>query len=188
MKTLNAGATTALGLASVPLAMLVDMALTVPFRVNTSSWNLVYGGNTYNGLGGLGGIESIEESPGEVKGLRFELSGVPSSVIALALGEVVQGKAVTVYTAIFDRTTYQVLDTIAEWAGRLDTFVIVEQGETCTLQATAEHLGIDLLRPNIVRYSNDDQQRLFPGDVGFQYVNDQSDVPIVWPSRDFYRQ
>lgn len=188
MKTLNGPATAALGLASLPLATLVDMALTVPLRLNTSGWNLVYAGNTYQGVGVLGGIEAVDESPGDIKGLRFSLSGVPSSQIALALSEQVQGKAVTVYTAIFDRNTYQVLDTVVEWAGRLDVFNIIEEGDSCVLAATAEHAGIDLLRPNTVRYSNADQVRLFPGDVGFQYVIDQSDVPIVWPSRDFYRQ
>lgn len=188
MRTFTAPALSALAQPTVPLVVLVEMALTVPLRVNTSGWNITYGGNVYQGVGILGTIEPIDESAGSIASQRFSLSGVPSSQIALALGEQVQGKAVTIYSAIYDRDTYQLLDAVVEWAGRLDVFNIVEQGDTCTLQATADHAGIDLLRPNTVRYSNDDQLRLFPSDVGFQYVIDQSDVPIVWPSRDFYRQ
>ena len=187
MRTLSAPVLTALAQPTVPLASLSDMALSAPFRVNTSSWQLTWGGNTYDGMGRAGRIEVIEDSVGELNGLRFQLSGVPSDLIALALAEPLQGKPISIYTAIFDRNNYQILDAVLEWAGLLDKPDIVEDGDTCTIQCTAEHVGLDLLRPSNVRYSNADQQALFPGDRGFEYVIDQDEKPIIWPARSFFR-
>lgn len=188
MRTLNAGALSAIAQPSVALVQLVKMDLSAPVYLNSSSWNLTWAGNTYTGTGTLGSVRQIEDSPGEVKGVRFTLSGIPVDAIALALVEPVQGKPVTIYTAIFNPATYQIADAAVEWAGKLDVFNIAENGETCTLEVTAEHSGIDLLRPNVVRYSNSDQRRLFPSDRGFEYVVDQSDQAIVWPSREFYKK
>lgn len=188
MRTLNAAAISAIAQQSVALAMLVKLDLTAPVYLNTSGWGLTWNSNLYTGTGLLGSIREIEDAPGEVKGIGMSLAGIDASAIALALTEPVQGKTVTIYTAIFDPATYQIADATVEWAGKLDVFNIIEDGETCTLELTAEHSGIDLLRPNTVRYSNSDQRRLFPSDRGFEYVVDQSDQAIVWPSREFFKK
>ena len=33
-----------------------------------------------------------------------------------------------------------------------------------------------------------DQQAIYPGDRAFEYVVDQSDKPVVWPSREYFFQ
>jgi hypothetical protein len=188
MKTLSAPALAALAQPCVPLTALIQLDLSSTVYLNTSGWNLVWAGHTYTGAGAVGRVDAMEDAPGEIKGLRFELSGVPSSMLALALAEPVQGRPVTVSTAIFDPATYQVLDVSADWVGRLDVMSIVESGETATVVVTAEHRGVDLLRAAVVRYTNADQQRFFAGDRGLEYVVDQVDQPIVWPSREYFRQ
>lgn len=188
MRTLAAPALSALSQPSVPMASLIKMVFTggtVCF--NTTGWTLAWGGDSYLAVGQLGEIQEIDDSPGEVKGVSFSLSGVSSDAIALALVEPVQGKPLTIYTAIFNPSTYQIADASIEWAGKIDVFSIDENGETCALRVTAEHSGIDLLRPDVVRYTDADQRRLFSGDLGFQYVIDQSDKQIVWPSREFFK-
>jgi hypothetical protein len=188
VRAITGPAAAALDDPSLPLAVLIDMTLTSPLRLCTGGWNLTYGGNTYSAVGGLGSVEPTTESTGQPKGLRFTLSGVPSSMISLALAEPVQGKTVNVYVAIFDPATYTILDAALEWNGTLDTMVISEDGATATITVNAEHAGIDLLRAVPVRYTDMDQQRLFTGDLGFQYVTDQADQTIVWPAASFFRQ
>lgn len=188
MRSLTAPALSALSQPSVAMATLIKMVFTggtVCF--NTTGWTLTWGGDSYLAVGQFGQLQEIDDSPGEVKGVAFSLSGVSSDAIALALVEPVQGKPITIYTAIFDPSTYQIADAAVEWAGRIDVFTIEEDGETCTLRVTAEHAGIDLLRPAVVRYTDADQRRLYPGDLAFQYVIDQSDKQIVWPSREFFK-
>jgi len=164
------------------------MALNTPLNLNTASLDLNIGGKTYYGTKGLGQIEELTESPSEVKPLKFTLSGVPITNIALALTEPVQGKLVTIKLAIFDPTTYQLLDVDAVWVGRLDMFDIDDGVSTSTLSVTAEHAGIDLTRPGNLLYTDASQQTLFAGDLAFQFLNDQVEQRIVWPAASWGRQ
>lgn len=188
MRTLSAPAQAALLRSPLPLAVLVEMDLTLPLNLNTASIDLVQNGATYYGTKGLGKIEAIQDTPAEVKQLRFELSAVPSTMISLALQEPVQGKAVRIKLCIFDPDTYQVLDTRLRWSGLLDVFSIEDQaGGNATLQCTAEHAGIDLIRPTASYYSDSEQRRLNPGDFFFQFNADQVEQRIVWPDASFGR-
>lgn len=187
MRSLSSAITSALASSSVRIAQLVEMQLTQPLRLNTSPWDLAWSGNTWFATYGLGRIDPIEDSPGELKGLRFELSGVPSTVLATALSEPIQGKPINIYTAVFDAQC-QILDVLLDWSGRLDTMPIAEDGERATIAVTAEHIGVDLLRPAGINFSHQDQGRLHPGDQFFEYVIDQSDQQVVWPAAAFFRQ
>ena len=188
MRTLSAAEITALQSSNVPLAVLVEMALSTPLNLNTSSLDLTIGGTTYYGTRGLGTIDAVQETPAEVKQLRFTMSGVPTASIALALTEPVQGKLVTLKLAIFDPVTYQVLGSHTRWAGRMDVMSISDGGGSATLTVTAEHAGIDLTRPSVSQYTDQEQQRLFPGDLFLQYLNDQVEQRIVWPAASWGRQ
>lgn len=188
MRTLTAPALAALQSRSVPLAILVEMALSTQLNLNTTSLDLVYSGTTYYGTKGLGSINAIQETPNEVRQLQFTLSGVPSTAIALALTEQVQGKLVTVKLAVFDPANYTILDVRTRWAGRLDVMAIDDGSATGTLTISAEHAGIDLMRPRNVLYTDLDQQRLHPGDTGLQFMNDQVDQNIVWPAASFFKK
>lgn len=188
MRTISAAEIAALQSRSPPLAVLVEMALSTPLNLNTSSLNLTIGGTTYYGTRGLGTIDTVQETPAEVRQLRFTMSGVPSASIALALTEPVQGKLVTLKLAIFDPVTYQILGSHTRWSGRLDVMGIDDGAGSATLTVTAEHAGIDLIRPGVSLYTDLEQQRLFPGDLFLQYLNDQVEQKIVWPAASWGRQ
>lgn len=187
MRSLSPAATAALAARPVGLAQLVVMELTTTVYLNTTPWTLVWDGNTYLGAANAGSIDVIDDSPGELKGLTFQLNGVGADYIALALAEPVQGKAVTIHTAIFDAAS-QVADAVLEWAGRLDTMTIREDGGSAVVTVTAEHVGIDLLRPCNLLFSQQDQLRLYPGDNFSEYVIDQADQQIVWPAASYFRR
>lgn len=188
MRTLSAPALAALQGRALPLAVLVEMALSTPLNLNTSGLDLTLNGTTYYGTKGLGKIEPVRETPAEVGAIKFTLSGVPSTSIALVLTEPVQGKLVNIKLAIFDVATNQVLDVRTRWSGRLDVMTIDDGGSTGVLTVTAEHAGIDLTRPGNSFYTDAEQQRLNPGDLAFQFLNDQVEQRIVWPSANWGRQ
>jgi hypothetical protein len=188
VRSLSSEVVAAINAGTVSIVQLIFMDLSEPIYLNSSSWNLEWDGQTWLGAAGVGRIDEITDGPGEVKGLSFQLSGVRSQDLALALEEPLQGKSVVIYTAILDPNTFTVLDAFVEWSGRLDTMSTSEQGQNATITATAEHIGIDLLRPRVYRYTHQDQQRLFEGDLGLQFVVDQSDKPIVWPAASFFRR
>jgi hypothetical protein len=188
MRSLSTSAAAALAGAVVPIAILVEMDLTEPLFLNTSSLDLVIGGVTYYGAKGLGQIAAIQETTAELPKISFEIAGVQPTMISLALQEPVQGKAVRIKMAIFDSTTGALLDVRLRYAGLLDVMAISDGRDTASITVTSESVMLDLLRPNGIYYSDSDQQSLAPGDLAFQYVNDQVEQKIVWPAASFFRK
>jgi len=188
MRSLSAPMLAALAASQLSMVQLVHMAFASPIALNTSNLTITWSGVDYLGAGALGAISQIEDSPGEIKGLNFQLIGVDSAYIALALDDanVVQGTPVTIRTAILD-SSYQVVDAPIEWAGKLDTMSIEEDGEKCTIGVTAESTAVDLLRGSALTYSNADQNLLYPGDRAFEFLLSQANVPIVWPSKLWFQ-
>jgi len=188
MRTLSIATQAALLRVPLPMTVLVEMDLTTTLYLNMSPLNLVIGGNTYLGTKKLGKVEALRDTPAEIQGVRFEMSGVPVTQIALARSERVQGKAVRIKVCIFDPDTYQPLDVRLRWAGLLDVFAIEDGPGSATLTVTAEHAAIDLLRPVMSLYSDAEQRRLHPGDPSLQFMSDQVEMRIVWPSASFARR
>ena len=187
MLTLTSPGLAAIASNPVPLAVLVEMMLSGgAVYLNTSSLNLTIGGNTYLGTGGLGKIDTVQDSPAEIKPLRFELSGVPSTAIALVVSTPVQGAVVNVKVALYDPSTYAIIETQLKWSGFIDTMTISDGHPTATISVNAEHAGIDLIRPAGNIYSDADQQMLYPGDPSLQYLATQIDMRVIWPSAAYF--
>ena len=98
-----------------------------------------------------------------------------------------QGVPIIIRTAILD-ANYAVTEAPVEWTGRGDVMSVSEDGETCTVTATAESTAVDLLRGSAMTYSDGDQQSLYAGDRAFEYVVDQANKPIVWPSKEYFQK
>lgn len=188
MRTVSTAAAAVLAGSAVPIALLVEMDLSSPLFLNTSNLDLVVSGTTYYGTKGLGAIAAMAETPAEVKGLTFTLSGVPSTSISLALSEPVQGKAVRIKLAILDPSTYRVLDVRERWAGLLDVMTINDSAGAATINVSAEHAGMDLARAATSLYSDSEQQRLHGGDLFLQFMSDQVEQRIIWPAAVFFRK
>ena len=188
MRSLSGPTIVALSAPAVPMVQLVHLGFASPITLNTSNLNLVWDGVTYAGAGAMGAIGQVDDSPGEVKGLNFQLIGVDSSYIALALDDagVVQGTPVTIRTAILN-SSYVVVDAPIEWTGKLDTMSIEEDGETCTISVSAESSAVDILRGGPLTYSDADQKSLYPGDKAFEFILLQANTPIVWPSKLWFQ-
>lgn len=188
MRTLTAPTIAALNgsvLTIVQLVLIQFPSITV--ALNSANRDIDFAGVTYRGAAGLGTINPIEDSPGEVKGLQLEMSGVPTAYLSLALADssLVQGSPLVIRLAILNAAG-QVLDAPIDWAGRMDTMSIEEDGSKCSIGVTAESSAVDLLRGNSLTTSDADQRFLFPGDLAFQYVNPQANVPIVWPTKQLF--
>lgn len=188
MRTLAPAAAAALAGQRVLAAILVEMDLTEPLNLNTSSLDLVLGGVTYYGTGALGKIDSVQETNAEIPQVGFTLAGVDPTMVALALAEPVQGKAVRIKVALFDATTGAVLDVSLRYSGILDTMVLADGRDVAQIKVTSESTLLDLLRPKGIFYNDLDQQTLHPGDLSMQYVNDQVDQETTWPAAAFFRK
>lgn len=145
--------------------------------VGTRSWN----GEDWIGVGSLGQLSPIEETS-EIRatGLQLELSAVPSDQIAVALAEPYQGRPATVWVGFVDDADALIADPVQLFAGRMDTMEIDDGAEAARIQIACENRLIDLERPRERRYTDQDQQAEYPGDVGFEYVPSLQDKELVW--------
>ena len=189
MRTLSGATTTALASGSVAIVQLVHFNFsTTPIALNLSNWDLVFDGVTYKGAFGLGSVSSVNDRPGEAQGIVFEINAGDSARISLALddADIVQGTVCTIRTAIIETVNYTILEAPVEWVGTLDTMSIGEDGMTASIRVTAESRAVDLLRGNVMFYSDADQRVINATDGVFKYVVAQLDKPVVWPSREFF--
>jgi len=188
VRTINAGALAVLAGGAAPLIMLVEMLLSSPLRLNTSATTINWNGYDWTGTGPLGNIEEIDDTPAEQKSLRFSISGVPTALLSVALQEAIRNKPCTLYLAVLDPTSHSVVDVLQAWAGTLDQMPITQNGETCTISATAEHAGATFSRPKPLRYTDADQQKLYTGDTSLRFVTSQANHQDTWPAASFFRQ
>lgn len=189
MRTLSPAVLAALASGNAVIVQMVHMAFSSgAIALNSSTWDLVFGGVTYRGAAGLGSVSAITDKPGEVQGIRLDIAGGSPASISLALddADIVQGTPLTLSTAILDAASYQVLDVVTDWVGRLDTMAISEDGKQAAISVTAESRAVDLLRGNASSYSDGDQRARFPGDLAFAFVVSAVDKKIVWPAREYF--
>jgi len=147
--------------------------------------NYDYDGNTYTGVGQFGGISPVEEGQTiDARGVRLSLSGIPSDAVALVLSEPYRGRPITIRLALFDGPQSNggtlIDDPVIIFRGLIDTASLDDTPESPVITITAESRLIDLERPRELRYTDAEQQRLYPGDLGLQYVAGLSDKEIAW--------
>lgn len=153
-------------------------------RFNTSDRNYDIdvdgdGSQTFLGVGRIGGISAISEHT-ELKANRIQLgmSGIPGDAVSIALGEPYQGRTIKIWAVYLDEDFQVIADPIVAWQGFIDLMDIV-LGETASVTLTAENELVRWERPNIKRYTNEDQQVLYPGDKGLEFMTN-SEKEFLW--------
>jgi len=150
-------------------------------RTWTGYGDLVYEGNTFQGIGDLLSIESVEEtqelSPTNV---RFILNGIPTATLSLALTENYQGRRIEAYFGVMDSSNVLIADPYLIFAGRMDTIDITDSGETCTISVNAESDLIDLKTNRERKYTAEDQKSTYAGDKFFDFVAQITDIQLPW--------
>lgn len=167
--------------------------------------NLVLDGNTYVGAGDLLNISELRESSDiAAYGATLTLSGIPTSVIDLAIAEPYQGRKAVVKFGVItggdgflltedgmllaqenggaiileDNTTTHTSFTV--FTGEMDQMNISFGSETVTISLEVESRLIDLERARIRRYTDADQKSRYPNDRAFEFVTRLQDEKLEW--------
>jgi hypothetical protein len=188
-RSVTGAVATALAQPNVGLVLLIELLLdSGAVRVTSAGYDVTWNSVTWQGVGQLGAVEEVREAEGgEVTGLSFGLSGVPSGLIAIALAEKYQRRVVNVYVGFLDLPTHAILaDPVPEWSGLIDQMTVTRDGPTATIRVTAENDLFDFARPLPLYWTDEDQQRLYPGDTGLRFSRQLSERPIVWPAASFF--
>ncbi len=152
----------------------------------TGIGNLVYDGDTYVGVGTLGGVSPVDEKTDlTATGVTFTLSGIPSALVSTALGQVQHGRSCQLFLALLNTSTSAIINNPYElFSGFTDVTILTEQAETASITIQSENRLIDLERPRIRRYTDEDQKSDSANatDVGFEFVQGLQDKVIMFGS------
>lgn len=188
MRTLSSAAIAVLNGPVVPLVLLLELAYPAPIRANSTTVDIDHFGVTFFRTGSLGAVDGVRDSTGEITGMKFSLSGVPSENIALSLGDRARGRLCKLWSAVLDPDTHAVLDTSLIFAGELDQTSVSQEGSSCTIGVTAIHMGTLFKRPRTLNQTESAQQHLYPGDTSRRFLVSQANHKDVWPAASFYRR
>lgn len=140
------------------------------------SWN----GHEWLGTGSLGSISTIEESDELAAGaVEFSMSGIDTSMVAAALNEDYLDRPARIWLCIMDADHQLVGEPVGPFSHTMDVMEGVV-GSTATLNLTAVNRLADWARPRLRRYTDEDQQAEFPGDLGMEFVSQMVDKELVW--------
>lgn len=141
------------------------------------SWN----GNTWLGNGTFLGLSSIKEAGKiEANGLDIILNGVSSSIISAFLGYSRQNLSGLIYLALLDASDAVIADPTLLFEGQLDTIKISDASDAMHVTLVYESTLILLKESPELRYNNATQQVIYPGDKGFEFVEQVAEWSGYW--------
>jgi len=158
-------------------AVFTSGTLRVWSGIGTVSWN----GQTWTGVGNLGGISPISEgTEPHADGIELSLSGIPSDLVTKALGECRPNAPVKLWFGFLDEAEAVIADPYQSFGGRMDVPSVEEGGDTSTIKLRVENRLVDFNRARERRFTHEDQQIDYPGDLGFEYVAGHQEWNGVW--------
>jgi hypothetical protein len=161
--------------------LLVELFFTSTLRFWNGVGDLTFETNTYTGAGNLINIRDITETSNiEARGVIIELSGIPSTLLAVALAEPYQGRKVILRFATLDASDSIISDPFPFFTGKADVMEIEESGETASIRLSAESDLVSLKRVSERRRTPEDQRITYDPDTFFDKVTSLQSTDIVW--------
>ncbi len=181
-RNLTTGMTTEIAKPEVAPIVFVELAFdSDTLRVWSGYGSLSWSGNTWLGSGDMGSLSAVTETEElTANGVTLSLSGIPSENIALALTEKYRGRPGKIWLGFLNAAMAVIANPKQVFSGRMDVMVIDEGAETSTISISLESRAIDLLRTRERRYTHEDQQIDFPGDMGLEFVSDLQNKDVRW--------
>ena len=148
--------------------------------LNSSDRNITWDSKNWLGAGTIGTLSDIEETAElQANGIKLQLSGIPSTYVSIALTEEYQGSSATEYLGFFNDNYALVDDPFIIFVGKVDTMSI-SLSDTATIELEIENRLIDWERPKISRFTNEEQQNLYSGDKGLEFVDSVAEKELFW--------
>jgi len=152
-------------------------------RLWTGLGDLTYNSEIYTGSGNLLKMNSVKETQNlSANNVSFEVSGLPSGVISIALSEDYQDRPIAAYFGVLDENFALIADPYQIFAGQMDVMGIKDDGVTSRITVDTESELILLNETGEQRYTPEDQKSLYPNDEGFDFVPNVKDLELSFGS------
>jgi len=146
-------------------------------RIWTGNYTLSINGNSYIGAGDILSISQVSETAEiQASGASIAISGIPSDYLSMALQEQYQGRLCKIYLGVISSPD----DMVEIFSGEVDKMDIDERADTCTIVIAVESVMVILERPVVRRFTHEDQQTRYPGDLGLEFVASLQDKELFF--------
>lgn len=154
-----------------------------PVCVHSGTGALVIDGHVYQGVGSLGRLDEVKESPTtSPTQVKMTLSGLDMSLLSSTLNEQCVGRTAEILVVAFDNDTLAVRACNLLFKGRVSS-TGAKAGKDSSLQYTVSNVFEDWQRPWPERYTDESHQMRYPGDRIFRYVAQMSERSIYWGNK-----
>jgi hypothetical protein len=174
------------------LLFFVDLAFdSGTLHVHNGLGQYTFGGNTYTGLGDFGFIEPIEEgaelSPYSISiglsGIDDALKASGINLLDTVMGEDIYMRPVTIYTGAIGSDGDLLGDPAQHGVYFMDVPEVMV-GTQNVVRVTCESEMAIFDRSNNSRYTDADLQTEYPGDLGFEFLDQMVEAKVVWRGRN----
>jgi hypothetical protein len=150
-------------------------------RFWTGYGDITANGEEWAGSGMIMAIASSNETTDlSANGMLFTFSGLDSNFIAVALRENYRGRIAKLYLGALNNLNQPVSNLYQLFAGRMDVMTIQEDGQSATITINVENVLIDLQRPRVRKYTNEEQLARFANDKSLEMVASLQEKDIAW--------
>lgn len=162
-----------------PLAMVqMDFASGAVFA-HSGTGDILWNGYTFKGVSWLGKIEDWQEGEGlQNYGVRLELSGLQSELVALSLNEHYRGRALKVWIAFLNDQGQIEGEPMGPWRWRMSTIDGEFTGARGKLVLSAGSRMAFWERDDASRYTDEDHRSEHPDDFFFEFVSASAEREI----------
>jgi hypothetical protein len=175
----NLAAADALHVRPLLFVRLVFASATLRLHLGVGTYS--FDSNTFTGVGGLGSISPLEEglelSPYSI---TMELWALEPTILAEASAETLFNAGVTIWLGFLDDNGQLVDTPHVIWTGYADHASISLGGERDLVTLVCESELRFLDQANGARFTDEDQQARYSGDVALEYLPQMVDAAIVW--------
>jgi hypothetical protein len=154
-------------------------------RVHNGLGTYTWGGNDWIGVGSLGAVSQFEEGADvSPYGITLSLSALDADVSGEALNQNYFMRPVNIYIGALSADDELLNDPLQIWSGHMDVMTVTagSENDTITIKCESELAAFD--RSSNLKYTDQTQQRFYPGDVFFNFLPKIEGAKIKWRDRD----
>lgn len=152
-----------------------------PVRAHTATGDIVIDGQTYTGVGALGGIDPVKQSANNgPASLNLSLTGLDPTLVAETLNERTAGSKVKIMICSLD-DDFKVTSASIIFAGRVSTQRFA-YGQEMSIEVEVVDRLADWQRKGSRRFDQESHTNEYPGDDFCRFIAQMSEKPISWGS------
>lgn len=170
-----------------PIVLVEIDTPSLAIRLTSSTQDVVFESNTYI-ANALGGISTIAETA-DLNDAQISIifSGIDPAIKAAVVASDFINSKVTVRVQFFDGGWKSSGDGLIYFIGSAASQNIAS-GQSSDITVSCKSKVASLSRPRSERYSDQEQQAQYPGDLGMQYASELASKDIIWPNAAWFKE